>query len=143
MHDFFPESIPVLRDPNHPDDFVYSCFFSESTHFVTSVTAEYFLKPHEVTVLELMCLARRDFIDEGNSLKNQGHMELEFTQRSDIRITRIPLDLLDNILSEAISRKSPLTMNFDPETRIQKYCDSQVFPRVNPMLYDEFDDDFE
>jgi hypothetical protein len=70
-------------------------------------------------------------------------MELEFTRNNDIRITRIPLSALDTILSDAIARKSPLTSNFAPEIRIEKHCASQVYPQVNPLLYDEFDDDDE
>lgn len=67
---FQPENIPVMADTQHPDD-VYSCFFSEAAHYVASVTAEYFLKPQNITVLELMCLARIDFVDAGNELEGE------------------------------------------------------------------------
>lgn len=143
MHLFFPEKIPVIRDMNHPDDDVYSCFFSESTHYVASVTAEYFMNPGEATVLELMCLARNDFVEEGNSLKDDAFMELELATRNDVKISKISLKLLEKILADAIVRKSPITQNFAPSVRIQKYCDTQVFPKVNPMIYEEYDGDDE
>lgn len=143
MHLFFPEKIPVIRDMNHPDDDVYSCFFSESTHYVASITAEYFVNPSEVSVLELMCLARNDFVEEGNSLKEDAYMELELATRNDVKISKISLKILEKILSDAIARKSPISQHYAPSVRIQKYCDLQVFPKVNPMIYAEYDDDEE
>jgi hypothetical protein len=138
---FFPENVPVLLDANHPEENVYSCFFSEAQNYTASITAEYFLKPVEASLLELMCLARNDFVDAGNSLKSNGFMELELEMKNGIRITQIPLALVDRILAESILRKSPLTIHFEPETRIRKYCFAQVYPKVNPILYENDTDD--
>lgn len=136
FHGFFPEKIPVLLDGNRPEEDVYSCFFSEAENYTASVTAEYFLNPRDISLLELMCLARNDFVDAGNSLKSGGFMELEFEMKNGIHITRIPLALLDTMLSDAISRISPLMKHFESEARIRKYSFSHVYPKVNPALYD-------
>lgn len=64
-------------------------------------------------------------------------MELEFAKGNQIHITRIPLPLLDTVLSGAISRKTKSFENMKPEDRIIRYAASYVYPHVNSLLYSD------
>lgn len=132
---FRPEVLPVIMVDQNSCEQSYSCFFSESSYFLASITPEYFQNPLDVSVLELMCLARIDYVDEWNELQRDGYMELERADDTRVHITRIPLQLVDAVIASAISRKSKILDHLKPEDRIIQYAISHVYPRVNPELY--------
>jgi hypothetical protein len=61
---FRPENLPIIAVDQNSCEQTYSCFFSGVSRFVASITPEYFRNPQDVSVLELMCLARIDYVDE-------------------------------------------------------------------------------